>query len=377
VISDSIPRTSKAAVLTRFGEPLELRELPIPRTLEPRAILVKIEVSSICGTDVHLWDGSMATTLPVALPVVPGHEMVGRVVALGEGAERDSVGQQLSVGDRIVYTHASCGRCHYCVVSRQPSLCKERQYYMFTTCEQAPYLLGGFSEYCYVFPNSGRVRVPDEVETDWASAASCALRSVITSFERLGPIEPWETVVIQGAGPLGLFATALARSAGAGHVVTIGAPAGRLDLARKWGAHSVISLEELPDAADRAERVRELTGGTGAEIVMEFSGAPPAFSEGLDLIRDGGRYVVTGQVGPHRVDISPTAITRRQLTILGSWSGEVSQYWKALQFLDEARSRIDFSEMITSRFPLEGASEALLRMQAGEEIKPVIVPGGS
>jgi len=371
--SEDIPSTSRAAVVTEFNKPLEILDIPIP-DLPAGALLVKIEAASVCGTDVHVADGSVAASQPIELPIIPGHEMVGRIVRFGEDAERDSVGQELKLGDRIVFTHASCGRCHYCTVSKQPGLCKERTMYVFTTCAREPFLTGGFSEYCYVFPTSGRIKVPDEVETNWASAASCALRSVVTSFQRLGTIEPWETVVVQGAGPLGLFATAMANRAGAQQIIVIGDPESRLALARSWGATSTISIVDHPEAADRAELVRELTNGAGAEIVLEYSGARTAFAEAFDLIRDGGRYVVTGQVGPQEVAIRPVAITRRHLTILGSWSGEAAQYWRALEFMKNNRDRFDFGAMLTNTYHLDEVNMAMERMQRFEEIKPIILP---
>jgi threonine dehydrogenase-like Zn-dependent dehydrogenase len=371
--SEDLPSTSRAAVVTEFNKPLEILDIPIP-DLPPGALLVKIEAASVCGTDVHVADGSMAASQPIELPIIPGHEMVGRIVRFGADAGRDSVGQKLDLGDRIVFTHASCGRCHYCTVSKQPGLCKERRMYVFTTCAKEPYLTGGFSEYCYVFPTSGRIRVPEEVETNWASAASCALRSVVTSFQRLGTIEPWESVVIQGAGPLGLFATAMASRAGARQIIVIGDPDNRLALARSWGATSTVSIAEHPEAADRAEIVRELTNGAGAEIVLEYSGARTAFAEAFDLIRDGGRYVVTGQVGPQEVSIRPVAITRRHLTILGSWSGEAAQYWRALEFMKNNRDRFDFGAMLTNTYHLDEVNLAMERMQRFEEIKPIILP---
>ncbi|HET9154883.1 MAG TPA: alcohol dehydrogenase catalytic domain-containing protein, partial [Solirubrobacterales bacterium] len=103
-----IPATSRAAVLDSFGEPLSLREVQVPSELERGAMLVKIETSSVCGSDIHLCAGAMAPSLKIELPVIPGHEMVGRIVRLGEDADRDSIGQPLDVGDRLLWSHGSC-----------------------------------------------------------------------------------------------------------------------------------------------------------------------------------------------------------------------------------------------------------------------------
>ncbi|AGP61403.1 zinc-binding dehydrogenase [Streptomyces rapamycinicus] len=373
---ETVPKTSRAAVLTAHGEPLEIRELPIPTELEPGALLVKIEAATVCGSDLHLWDGSLAGSQALSLPVIPGHEMVGSVVRIGEGAERDTFGQPLRAGDRICFTHASCNQCEHCRLDNQPTLCANRQYYMFTSCAQAPYLVGGFAEYCYVFQNSGRVKVPDEVPTEWASAASCALRTVVHSFDRIGRLNPWETVVIQGSGPLGLFATALADHLGAERVITIGAPEDRLKIATSFGATDIVSIADAPEPQDRIDAVRGLLGGRGADVVFEFSGARTAFTEGLGMVKEGGRYMVTGQIdGPGKeVPVRPGFITRQQLTIMGTWSGHIAEYRKALQFMKNTRRRYDFGTLVPHRYPLEQATEALTRMRAQRDIKPVLVP---
>lgn len=372
----SIPDTCRAAVLTEHGAPLETRDLPVPTDLEPGALLVRIEAATVCGSDLHLWDGSLAGSQALTLPVIPGHEMVGSVVRIGPGAERDTFGAPLRLGDRICFTHASCNQCEHCRLDNQPTLCTNRQYYMFTTCAKPPHLVGGFAEYCYVFPNSGRVKVPDEVRTEWASAASCALRTVVHSFDRIGRLNPWETVVIQGAGPLGLFATALADHLGAGRIITIGAPDERLKIATSFGATDAVSLSRAPEAQDRIDAVRELLGGRGADVVFEFSGARTAFTEGLGMIKEGGRYMVTGQIdGPGKeVPVRPGFITRQQLTIMGTWSGHIAEYYKALQFMRNTRDRYDFGALVPNRYSLENATDALNRMRAQEDIKPVLVP---
>jgi threonine dehydrogenase-like Zn-dependent dehydrogenase len=371
-----VPKTCLGAVLTAFGEPLKIMELKIPSELERGSLLVKVEAATICGSDVHLWEGALSGTLPVPLPVIPGHEFVGRIVRFGEGVERDSIGTPLALGDRIVWTHESCDECRACRVEREPSLCSNRRHYMFLRCTEYPYLTGGFAEYCYVLPKSGRLRVPDEVKSEWASAASCALRSVMQGFERLGAISAWESVVIQGSGPLGLFATAVAKNAGAGQIIVVGGPEQRLDVAKSWGADAVVSVEQY-DAESRATRISELTDGRGADIVMELSGAPGAFVEGIQFARRGGRYVVIGQVGPNMDTLLPADVTKKQLTILGSWSGHTAQYWQALEFIRRTRDRFNFDLLISSRFRLDEINTAIERMRQFSEIKPVVFPGAA
>jgi L-iditol 2-dehydrogenase len=370
----AIPKVSRAACVVAFRKPVEIREVPIPDSLEAGAILVRTQVASICGSDVHLWQGELGALARVELPVILGHEMMGQVARLGPGVTQDSIGQPLAEGDRIVWTHASCRECYMCTVAHQATLCPKRRMYMFTNCERPPYLLGGFAQYCYVLPTSGRVKVPDEVPSELASAASCALRTVVHGFDRLGRIESRETVVIQGAGPLGLYSAAMALGAGAQQVIVLGAPAHRLALAKKWGVAHTIDIDEVPDPRLRRRMIRDWTDGRGADVVIEVSGGTTAFPEGIDLVRRGGRYLVIGQVGDQQVSISPRLVVEKQLTVLGVMSGDTEHYYKALQFLKHNRDRFSFSDMLSNRYRLEQINEALDAMKGFREVKPVVVP---
>jgi D-arabinose 1-dehydrogenase-like Zn-dependent alcohol dehydrogenase len=162
-----LPSVRRAAVVRTFGEPIAIEEVPVPPELEPGAILTRIEMCSVCGTDVHLWQGSLATK--VELPVILGHEMVGRIVAMGSGPRRDSAGQPLRAGDRITWSHTSCNSCFFCTVAQQPTLCANARRYMYERMDRFPYLFGGFAEYGYVLPEAGRIRVPDNVPNELAS----------------------------------------------------------------------------------------------------------------------------------------------------------------------------------------------------------------
>lgn len=366
----ALPKFSRAAVVRQFGEPLQIRDVPMPAEVEPGALLVKTTACSICGTDVHLSRGNLA--LKVDLPVILGHEMVGRVVAIGAGAERDSVGQPVRLGDRILWTHTACGSCYFCTVANQPTLCENRRAYMYESSDKPPYLLGGFSQYGYVLPESGRVRVPDNLDDAVASLCSCAFRSVMNAFDNLGAIDPSEHVAIQGAGPLGLLAAAVARIAGARTVSVIGAPASRLQMALEFGATQVLDLESTTHE-ERAAQLRAMTGGRGPDVVLEFTGFPGAFNEGLDLVRRGGRYLTVGQLGTGSTTFTPSTIVKKNIRVIGSFSGDVKSYWKALQFASAHIDRIPFRKMISGTYRLEDVNLALERMHRLEEIKPLIV----
>lgn len=364
-----LPKYSRAAVLRTFGEPLCIEDVEAPCVIEPGALLVRVDVGTICGTDVHMSMGSLR--MNVKLPIILGHEMVGRIVAAGAGVDRDSVGQSLSIGDRIVWTHTACGSCFFCTAARQPALCVHRRGYMYECIDEPPHLLGGFTEYCYVLPDSRRIRVPDAVSDEVASLASCALRSVVNGLDQLGPIETTDYVVIQGVGPLGLLAAASAKALGAKKIIVIGAPDNRLELAEDFGADVCISIEKTT-REERLDLVRTLTEGRGADIVMEFTGHPEAFLEGADLARRGGRYLVMGQVGTGTVEFMPSVFVMKNLRVIGSFAGDARTYWKALEFAAKHKEDIPFERMITGRFDLVDVNLALSRMKDALEIKPLL-----
>jgi threonine dehydrogenase-like Zn-dependent dehydrogenase len=354
-----------------FRAPIAIEEVPVPRKVEPGAILVRIEMCSICGTDVHLWQGSLVQK--VELPVILGHEMVGRIVSMGPGNDRDSAGRQLRIGDRITWTHTSCGTCFFCTVAQEPTLCQYSRKYMYESMNQFPHLLGGFSQFGYVLPEAGRIVVPDKVSNELATLSSCALRSVMNAVDVLDGFRTTDCVVVQGSGPLGLLATTVAKISGARRVITIGAPDARLDLATQFGADETLSIERTTPE-ERTDYIRSLTDGRGADVVMEFTGHPGALNEGIDLIRRGGRYLIVGQLGSGTTTIEPSLIVTKQLRLMGSLSGRAQAYWKALDFLAAHHSEVPFERMISNRYTLDEVNIAMERMKNYQEIKPVLVP---
>ena len=366
---------AKACVLEQFNAPLALREFSLPPKLEPGAALVRTEMAGICGTDVHLWKGQ----LPISLPVILGHETVGRLEEIGEGLERDWTGQSLQAGDRVVWTSStSCGRCYYCAEKGQPTRCPQRRAYgIGYRCDQPPHLLGGYAEFHYLKPGTTIFKLPQDLPTEAVIGAGCALITAIHGVERTG-INWQDTVVVQGAGPVGIAALAVARSAGAGQVIVIGGPKHRLETAKRFGADHVIDLDELKRPEERIKAVRELTSRFGADAVLECVGAPSAVVEGMEMCRDGGKYLVLGHYcDAGTVPFNPHVITRKQLQVFGSWSSEPRHLKGAIEFLRRWRKEFPFETMVSHRFSLEKANEALATTANWQSAKSVIVPGAN
>ena len=363
--------TAKAAVLTAYKKALEPREYPLP-AVGPGEVLVRIEMAGICGTDVHLCDGELSLPLPVIL----GHETVGRIETIGAGLERDWRGTPLAVGDRITWASSIvCGECYYCRLKRQPTRCLFRKAYGISYCaDEAPHLRGGYAQYILLRAGTALFRIPDSVPTESVVGAGCALTTVLHGMEHT-KIELGDIVVVQGTGPVGLAAVAVAVQSGAAQVIVIGAPQRRLELARNFGAQTVISVEEVPDAAERKKLVLAATGPYGADVVLECVGRPEAVPEGWELCRDGGRCLVLGQyANTGDVAINPHMITRKQLQISGSWGFEPRHVDRAVQLLEIPHWQQRFAAEVTHRFPLERASEAMETARRQIAGKTVIVP---
>ncbi|HWL93760.1 MAG TPA: zinc-binding dehydrogenase [Phycisphaerae bacterium] len=365
-------RTAKAAVMSEFRSPIQIREFPLPAELAPGEVLVKVTLAGVCGTDVHLHQGE----LKVPLPLVMGHETVGTVAAMG-GAVDDWLGEVLAIGDVVSWTVGmTCGKCKYCRLYKLPARCVNRRAYgVNTPCDKPPHFLGGYAEYHHLKAGTAIFKLPADLNPEALVGAGCALVTVVHGYEKM-PIRWAESVVVQGAGPVGLAAIAVASDAGARPIIAIGGPKDRLERCRRFGADIVIDIEEVRDPAKRRGVVLEHTRGLGADMVVECVGNPSAVAEGWDLARDGGRYLVLGQycdAGP--VMLNPHLITKKELEVGGSYGSEPTHWAKALEFLRTRNERFPFHELITHRFRLDQVNEALAEVAAWRTGKAVILPG--
>ena len=184
-----------------------------------------------------------------------------------------------------------------------------------------------------------------------------------------------DNVVVQGTGPVGIAALAVLKNGGAARVIVIGGPKQRLEMARRFGADHVIDIDEVRESAARIDTVRQLTGGHGADVIVECVGNPAVVTEGMEMCRDGGKYLVLGHYcDSGTIPLNPHVITRKQLQVFGSWSSEPRHLESALGFLRANQARFPFASMVTHRFPLERAEEALMTTARWQSAKSVIVP---
>ncbi|MEW2461265.1 zinc-binding dehydrogenase [Microbacterium sp. K41] len=361
------PTTTRAAVLTAHGEPLTLQDLPLPTEIEPDAALVRIACTTLCGTDIEIWEGRM--TFPGMLPMVLGHEMVGEIVATGPDT-RDALGRPLSPGDRIGWSESTCGECHGCVVLREPVACSRRGYGFLQRSDVPPYATAGLSEYAYVTPGAAKLLLPAAVKDTWASMAGCAAKTVLRAFERAGRIRPGSRVVVQGSGALGIFATAVATIAGAGQVITVGAPAARLELAARFGADAVVDFRDGPVV----DQVMELTGGHGADHVFDFAGAPSVGPDAVGMAAQRGTIAIVGSTGPAGDGFPLSTIMGKELTVVGSLNGDISDYARAIDFFTAFADRFPWDDLFSAPVGLAEASAKIAHMHHLDEVKAVIDP---
>ena len=367
-----LPETSRAAVLVAPGVAPIVRSYRVPG-LEPGAILLKTIASEVCGTDVHLWHGRLAG---VPYPLIPGHVSVGSVEAVG-GAVIDIEGRPLSVGDVITFldVHGTCNNCWYCLVAKATTRCPHRRVYGITYgADDAPGLSGGWSERIYLRPGTKIVRLAGGVTPDAWIGGGCGLPTAVHAIE-LARIRLGDRVLVQGNGPVGLSACALALLSGAAWVGVIGAPQARLAAARRIGADWTCDVTQTtPD--ERLRLVRDATGFRGPDVVIEASGNPHAVPEGCRLARDAGRYIIVGQYTDHGdISLNPhLAINKKHLEVQGCWGSDYSHVYKAMEIMARFDRRIQWASLISRRYNLDQVQDALLDVEQGHVVKAVVVP---
>lgn len=364
------PTTSRAAVLERFGEPVVLREFEVPPAVTP-GLLVAVRYGGICGTDLHLQQGH----LDIPIPIVLGHEGLGTVAELGNGLHADVHGTPLGVGDTVVWASSiACGCCVPCRLHREPTLCEARRTYgVNRPTTREPALSGSWAEYIWLEQGTVVIRVPKGLDHLAAMSLACAGPTMVHALYERRPVRLGETVVVQGSGPVGLAAAALAQLAGAARVIIAGGPEGRLALAAAAGiGHHHVNVTDVAAPEQALEEVRGLTGGRGADLVIECTGVPEAIDQGLRLVRRGGSYLVIGQyTDSGDTMINPHQIVYRQLDVVGSWAFTGSHLAHYIDLLPTLLDRFELRRLVRL-YPLVDCAVAMKAVAAGSVMKAVL-----
>jgi threonine dehydrogenase-like Zn-dependent dehydrogenase len=352
---------------------LEVRSYPYPAALEPGAILLRMLASGICGTDKHTFRGETEQYLGTGkerstpFPIIQGHENVGVVAAVGDGGARARDGSPLAVGDRVVPApNRACGACHMCARGFPYYLCRRLENYGNSLSSRtAPHLFGGWSEYLYLKPGTAVFRVPEGLPDDVAVLTE--IFAVTHSLERAAQLpspagfRPGASVAVIGVGALGLAHAVKAALMGAGRVLAIDPSRRRLELAARLAGAEPIAAGEVE----------------GVDVVVNATGFPGSFAQALEMVRDGGLVIEVGAfVDMGDEPFNPAVLCGRNLTLLGIGGEDLLVYEGTLALLARHHASIPLADMVSHRFAVEDAPEAMQTALDADRSAKVLITSG-
>lgn len=341
----------KAAMLYGVKD-LRIEDVEIPK-VGLGEVLVKVKAATTCGTDLKIFRRGYVEKV-IKLPTVFGHEWAGEVVEVGEGLEWPKKGMRIRAGNS-----APCLHC---------TMCQKGKYNL---CENMIWLWGAYAEYIKVPARMVLVNmqeIPQHVSYEEAAITE-PLACVLHGAEEAN-IKPGDTVTIIGAGPIGLLHLLTAKKFGAGRVISIDLVEDRLNFAERLGADETVNAGK----EDVVERVRELTGGYGSDVVIEAIGLPSTWEQALKLVRKGGTVLEFGGCPPGtEIKVNTEKLHYGELTVRGSFHATPLHFRKALNLI--ASRTIDVRPLITRKMKLENIREAFdILMTSKKEIKIAIIP---
>lgn len=366
----TLPSSTQTMVLER-AEVLVPREFEIPAINDDDGLLY-VEMAGICHTDVELFRG----TTTYSLPIIPGHEIVGRIAAVGPVA---AARWGVKPGDRVaVESIVRCGFCPNCIIGRYKHCPNAQVYGTLTSCDLPPHLWGSYSEYMYLAPGAIVHKVPDDMSPELATLLCVAIANGIQWTTVKGEVRLGSTVVIQGVGPIGLSAVAAASEAGASLVIAtgLGSDGYRLELAREFGADITVDVE----AEDVVDVVRHATGGAMVDVVLDTTGSSKAIVTSTKLVRKGGTVVNAGLTGDATLtEIALDSLMLPEIRLQHVFTYEYQSVRAALALI--LKNKYPFEKLITHHFPLARAEEAIRmagrEVEGDQPIKVAIVPNGA
>jgi len=341
----------KAAMLYGVKD-LRIGEVEVPK-VGPGEVLVKVKAATTCGTDLKIFKRGYVSRV-IKLPTVFGHEWAGEVVEVGEGVTWPKVGMRIRAGNS-----APCLKC---------KMCQKGDYNL---CEDMMWLWGAYAEYIKVPTRMILINtqeIPDHLSYEEAALTeplACVLNGIEKAEVSLG-----DTVVILGAGPIGLMHLLCAKSLGASKTIIVDLVDERLEFAEKLGADETVNAREK----NVVEEVRRLTEGYGADVVIEAIGLPQTWEQALQLVRRGGTVLEFGGCPlDTEIRISTELLHYDQIRIMGTFHATPLHFKKALNLI--ASGKINVKPLITRKMPLEKIKEAFdLLLTSKKDIKIAIVP---
>jgi threonine dehydrogenase-like Zn-dependent dehydrogenase len=350
---------------------VEFREYEVP-TPEANAVVTEVVRSNVCGSELHVWKGDHPLQ-----DCVLGHEALCRISDLGNNIETDSAGTPVSEGDLVAPVYfQTCQSCEFCRRGEFYA-CANDYEHTGKSPELWPHFHAPWGTHYYIHQNHHFYKLPDTLENhrSVAAAANCALSQVMFGIDEVG-LEYNDTVLIQGAGGLGLNATIVANEYGA-ETIVVDSVDGRLEQAAAFGADHLIDMDEYDTVDARTDRVREFTDGLGADVGIEVAGVPAAFVEGVELVRKGGRYLEMGNVRPgYDVEFDPGRLTRKSIDITTAVEYDPRVLADALEFLEQTVDDYPYDQLIDAEFPLAEIEPALEASENRDLTRATLVPPG-
>ena len=343
--------------LIKFGredKQVELRDFPQPADPAPGQVVVEVRAAGVCGSDLHMWRDHQSWA--IKLPLVLGHEFCGTVAAVGAGVN------DFNTGDRVAVETAAevCGSCAFCH-SGDYNQCPHRLGY-------GALHDGAFTQYVTARQQILH-HIPDNVPFEHASLTEPICVAYNALVEKTPVVRPGDTVIIQGPGPIGMMALIVAKLRGASEIIMIGTrhDRQRLQVAGEIGATVTLNIDE----DDPLELVRSLGDGYGADLVVDCTGVSVALKSALEMARPNGIITKIGW-GPEPMDFNLDPLVQKGVTLQGSFSHLYATWERALALLSSGQ--IDLDPIIGGVYSLGAWEEAFEEMEAGNNVKSVLVP---
>lgn len=346
--------TCRAATLVA-PKRIEIRDYPVPE-IPADGGLLRVEMGGVCGTDYKYYNGKL--DLPV--PIILGHEILGRVEKLGRDAMRIHGVQE---GDRVILKGSlGCGRCADCRRGFA-RFCKQRSAYgSRMSSARPPHLFGGFAEYLYLTPTALLTKISDGLSPEAAALIGSVMANGFQWAVRHGGVKMGDYVLIQGPGQQGLACTFAASHAGAARIFVtgIGRDSERLALAKKFGAHRTIDVEQ----EDLLSVIREETDGSMVDVAVDVSGQPAAIVKSVDCLRRQGKLVLGGLTGDQAVTpIITDKLVWGEICVQGTYTGDNDAVDATIRLLESTKFPVE--DMVSHVFPLED-TERCIQAVGGE-----------
>ena len=349
--STRIPKTMHALVKPTAAPGVEMREVPVP-TIGDRDVLVRVDAASVCGTDLHIYNWDPWAQGRIHPPLIPGHEFCGTVAAVGSDVTLVKPGDFVSAE-----MHVACGKCLQCRTG-QAHICANVKILGVDAD-------GAFANYVRI-PESNIWKLDASIPREYGSILDPLGNAVHTVLA--GEIAA-KTVAVIGCGPIGLFAIAVARACGASTIFAIEPNEHRRKLAAEMHADVILD----PTKQNVTEEVTNYTNGIGLDVVLEISGHPSAISQGLKILRNGGRVSLLGlPTKPVELDLANDIIFKGAV-VQGINGRKMYETWFQMEALLKT-GRLDLSPVITHRLPMRDFAQGMDLLKSGEAAKIILTP---